>query len=575
MNVVSVALALWITQRLRARLIALALADRRYPHVRGLLAGGVASAVLLGGWQKANAYCATLHNRDALASPSAALASGLLRSGGYDGSPAEVRRLLVAGAFSPAEAAEGARNMGFSPEVVEGLTRASSGVCVPHPLARSLDAEIGERGEAPIVVAARALSRELFRDSGAPPVVFQVSLESVRADDIHAIDADAPVEIAPFLSEVYSNDPSAAAFAHAHQSGVKTSQALSAVMCGMGAMPFNLSMGRDLGPLPLRCVPDVLADAGFVGRAFYGHEFVFDDMGTFLHAHHMALHEREAFPARAPRGVWNGVSDAEVYAAAVDSAEATEGAQYNFILTLSHHTPYTLPDDLSPALRATVDEVCRSRAIHGQNCDRLKTLRYADEALRGFVARVESSKDASRTIIVVAADHTTHQWVPWGTTEPAEGITQIPLFVWLPPALRQGAVDPAALAVAWERFRELAGTQPISNSDLPTVLLALLGRSRPLQALPAEARWHTLGGQTTSPHYRSVTGRGVAHGIDAHGGVFDVTETGATRPSGTLMETLRGADDITHAAPHNRPELAFWGRFLSGYVARCTRAPQR
>ena len=43
---------------------------------------------------------------------------------------------------------------------------------------------------------ARGLSREIFGGRGEPPIVFQVSLESMRADDIHALEPSAPAEIA-------------------------------------------------------------------------------------------------------------------------------------------------------------------------------------------------------------------------------------------------------------------------------------------------------------------------------------------------------------------------------------------
>jgi hypothetical protein len=495
---------------------------------------------------------------------------GFLQGGAHDGSPASVRRLLIDHVGRPDEVAEGARSLGLPPESAALLEGAASGRCSPHPLRRPLD-PARETSEPALVSAARSVSAALFGGAAAPPVVFHVSLESLRADDVHALDPAAPVELTPFLSSVYSGDPSALAFAHAHQSGVRTSQALAAVMCGIGALPFNLSMSRDLGPMPLRCLPDVLVDAHFQTRAFYGHELVFDDMATFLSLHRMSLFERASFPSDAPRGVWDGVSDGAVYAAALDRAEGSDReAQYNFVLTLSNHSPYTVPGDLPPPIRAEIDEVCRVRSIHGENCDRLKTVRYADAALGRFLARVESSKEAARTIVVVSGDHTVHQWVPWNESEPPEGITQIPLFVWVPAAMRRAAFDRAALAVAWGRMREVARTQPVSNADVPALILALLAESGPLRALPAEARWHTLGGQASSPHYRSVTGRGLLHGIDAHGRIFDVSESGRVRPSGIEMEPLRGSDDVAHAGPHNAPGVAFLGSFLRGFASHCS-----
>lgn len=563
-NLACLAIAVVVALRLRP---ALAPATARLRTARGIAIAVVLCACLIVASRRADAYCVRMNNRDALASPSAALVTGLLTGARYDGSPSATRSLLAEHVGAPADVVLGAHQLGYPPESASRLSRASSSTTSDHPLARPLDLEAGAR-EPSLLRAARAFSRAAF--TGATPIVFHVSLESARADDLHALHDDAPRTVAPFLDHVYAADEGAIAFARAHQSGVRTSQALGAVMCGLGALPFHISASRDLGALPLRCMPDVLADARFGTRVFYGHELVFDDMASFFSAHRMSLHERHDFPASAPRGVWDAVSDASVYDAAVDDADraATADARYSFVLTLSHHAPYTAPTDLSPPHRAEIDELCRTRGLHGENCERLATLRYADESLRRFLGRVATSKNAARSIVVVAGDHTVHRAVPWGPTDRPEGTTQIPLFMWLPPALRDRIRDHESFDAAWNELRALARTHPISSSDLPSLLLALVSESAPLQALPAEARWHTLGGQATSPHYRSVTGRGVIHGIDAHGFVFDVDAEGVVHTGEIRMESLRGPADVAEAGPHNRGEIAFLGSFLRAQANR-------
>ncbi|MBS2016326.1 MAG: sulfatase-like hydrolase/transferase [Deltaproteobacteria bacterium] len=556
-NVACTLIAVVAARRLRPRLVA---AGGRLRAAHGLAIATVVSGSLVVASRRAEAYCGAMNNRDALASPSAALVTGLLTGARYDGSPSATRRLLVEHTTSAADIEDGARQLGYPPQVAERLVRGTP----PggHPLSRPLDPE-GRPGDEPAVLdAAREASKALWRDEA--PIVFHVSLESTRADDVHAIHAEAPAEVAPFLTAIYDGREPAIAFAHAHQSGVRTSQALGAVMCGLGALPFHISASRDLGALPLRCMPDVLADARFRGRAFYGHELVFDDMEAFLGAHGLTFHQRRHFPRSAPRGVWEGVTDAAVYAAALEDADtaAADEARYSFVLTLSHHAPYTAPADLAPAPRGEVEALCRARALTGENCERLLTMRYADEALRAFLSKVAASKNAARSIVIVAADHTVHRAVPWGDVDRPEGTTQIPLFVWLPPALRDRLRGAEGTSAAWDRLASLARTRPLSNSDVPSLLLALLAESAPLRALPAAARWHTLGGQATSAHYRSVTGRGAIHGIDAHGFVFDVTDEGEVRSSGIRMESLRGSDDVVNARAHNRGEIAFLGSFL-------------
>jgi len=512
----------------------------------------------------ANAYCERLHNGGAIASPATSWLPDLLGRPKIDGAPANVRRLVAEAPGTAEDVTRGAAALGFSREAAARVLAAETGgPCEDHPLRRPLDATT------PLAAAAEELSAALFSGRSAAPVVFHVSLESFRADDVAALEANAPPELAPYLGRLYTGDPSAAAFRFAHQSGIRTAHALGAVQCGVGVLPFHLAFGRDLGNVPFRCLPDVLGDAGLRTRIVYGHELAFDDMGTFLKLHGMELHERDDLPRDAPRGVWGGVSDGPVYDAALALAAAEERASYNFILTLSHHTPYTAPDDLAPALRATIDGTCTARGLHGENCARLHTARYADTMLERFVARLEASPLAARAIVVVAADHTTHQWVPWSGAEKADGITRIPMALVLPRALREAALDRGRFEAAWERFRGLASRAPVSNTDVPSLVLAWLSASRPLAELPARARWHTLGGQATSAAFVPPIGDGALFGVDAHAQLFTVGPEGGTRATGIGTDTLRTREDVTTPAPRDRAMLAFLGAFLRGYGARC------
>lgn len=562
-NLVGLVIVLLVGRRIRSRWLEKAGTVLRPRSALGLAVG---SFVLLGvASRNANAYCERLHNGGAIVSPASTWIGSVVGPKTVDGTPADIRLLVSSFQGTTDDVERGARAMGFTNDAA-ARSRGAENIanCNDHPLARRLEPDPTALG-----AAARDVSSALFRDEA--PIVFHVSLESFRADDIAALEPLAPRAIAPFLTKVYEDNPSFVAFRQAHQSGIRTAHALAAVQCGVGALPFHLALGRDLGNVPLRCLPDVLHDAGFQGRVFYGHELAFDDMGTFLRYHGLELHERADLPRNAPRGVWGGVSDAPVYDAALSTSASDPRAQYNFILTLSHHTPFTEPDDLAPELKAEVNAVCVERGLTGENCARLRTLRYADNALSRFIERIETSKDAHRTIVVFGADHTTHQWVPWGDAEKPDGITRIPLVVWIPKAFRDLAPDPLALAAAWSRLRALATSSPISNTDVPTLLVSLLAGSPGMRALPASSRWHTLGGQATSSAFQSPIGEGALFGIDAHARLFSVDTSGATRPSNIGMDTLRTKSDVLTPMPANRAMLAFWGSFLRGYGAKCAR----
>ncbi len=568
-NLAALLVVLLVARRARARFL-----WSEGPPVRPVVAlvVTVATFLLLGlGSRDANAYCARLHNGGALLSPASTWLESLVAGQKIDGTPSELRRLVSSFVGTSKEVEEGARAMGYPPATEVRLRDAEANVdCSDHPFARPL-----EPVETPIGLAARNVSRELFRGESKPIIVFHVSLESVRADDIAALEPRAPRGLTPFLTRVYEGEGSAAAFRHAHQSGIRTVHALSAIQCGVGALPFHLALGRDLGNVPLRCMTDVLHDAGFHGRAFYGHELAIDDMSTFLRYHGLELHERGELPRTAPRGVWGAVTDGPVFDAALASAARDKDAQYNFVLTMTHHTPYTEPEDLAPAVRAEVDAICAERGLTGENCARLRTLRYSDLTLARFVEQIEASEDAARTVIVFAADHTTHQWVPWGETEKPDGISGIPLVVWLPRAFRERVVDRSAFEESWKQLRGMAASRPISNTDLPALMLSLLADAPGMRELPVEARWHTLGGQATSSTFHPPLGDGALFGIDAHAQLFAVDSAGEKRAFGIEMDTLRTRDDMLAPAASNRGMLALWGSFLRGYGAKCARPTNR
>ena len=71
----------------------------------------------------------------------------------------------------------------------------------------------------------------------------------------------------------------------------------------------------------------------------------------------------------------------------------------------------------------------------------------------------------------------------------------------IPPAFLARAADPVALEAALTEAKALIDEAPLSQNDVPTLLLALLSAHPGLRALPADQRWYTLGGQVTSPYF--------------------------------------------------------------------------
>lgn len=487
-----------------------------------------------------------------------------------------LRAVLAGARFDEREKRAGAAPLGFSPAQADRVLAAEKTAdCAHHPLARPLPAA---EGAPPLEAGLVALSRPLFDGRSGDLAVFQIAIESFRADDVYGLHQTAPVEVAPFTSALFERalapQPGAQtiAFPRAYQGGQRTSQAISGLLCGLGAMPFNLAISRDLGYVPLRCLPDVLAEAGFKTEVDYGSDLSFDNMIEFFRYHGVATRQRIDFPKGLPTGTWSCITDWPVLDDTLRRAAAEPGPQYRFVLTLAGHTPFQRPEDLPAEVEARLDRglAASGRAVSGDDRGRLATVAYADWALERFVAALDASPLAARSIVILSADHATGDPFLWGG-EAIEGGAHIPLAILLPRALVDSARAPDEVRRKVAALNALARTTPVSANDSPTLLLALLAAQPRIAALPPDRRWATLGGDATSPDFQ-LPGRAAGlWGIDAGSNVFQVArEPGSlAAASGERSELFADPSQLRRLGPILRPVAAFSGSFLAGWAARC------
>jgi hypothetical protein len=392
--------------------------------------------------------------------------------------------------------------------------------CEKHPFARPLAWQNepwpeDAKGRA-LLAHAEGFSHALWQESGGVSHVFFFSLESFRADDLHALHGAAPRELHPFLDSIdprhVNSRRGVLAGRRVYQAGVRTAQGIGALLCGLGTLPYNLSLVRDLSPLPLRCLSDVVADAGYATFWIYGAPPEFDRMGPFF-AEHRFEHRftLESFPASAPKGVWDAVTDDAVFEralrASVEHFAKTGASTFSWVLSLSNHSPFTPPADLPASVIARVDwAIAHSvNQIGPDDRKRLLTHSYVDYALERFFERLERSPLAENSMVVLVADHSTGEHYPWGEldhdhdTDAAKA--QIPFYVVVPQAKMARLAGRDSFDHALAELQARLDTQILSQNDLPSLLLAMLSAAPPMQTLAADKRWHTLGGQITSPWF--------------------------------------------------------------------------
>jgi hypothetical protein len=487
-----------------------------------------------------------------------------------------------------ADRAPGAAMLGLPPDA--GRRVADVADCSPHPLAEPFsvptrDAGAGSNHEFASRVGSVVdeLSRELFADRKRVRV-WHVGLESMRADDIAALNPKVPAGLTPTLDGLHTAaampEPRVIAARRMHQAGVRTSQGLAALVCGTGTMPWGLSSARDLGLPPLRCLPDVLKDAGFSLHFYYGSNPAFDNMQSFLHYHgfdHL-MTERDYVEDTPHRG-W-AVPDRIVLSQALAASDARpQGeSQYNLLMTLSHHHPFDRPEDLPAEVGERVRKIAAAsgQSVGADHLKRLDTLSYSDFALGEMIAKLEASAAAADSLLVIGGDHATADYFLWrgGATlsgaERQHALSHIPFLVVFPEELVKSCANPARVHSLISDLNTLLGDRPTSQNDVPRLILGLLARGAALSTLPETERWHTLGGQTLSPHFRVASAPDtVVIGVDAASRLFRITEAGAMVDPDEPAKPVFDVESARGVTPTLMPEAALLSSFMTGYARRC------
>lgn len=447
--------------------------------------------------------------------------------------PSSARDLILDAELPVDSAAKGATLAGWP---------AMDGGCAPMPFARPLDRDRepetrNPRGTA-LVKSFEGVSRALFTDGDPKLAVFFLSLEGFRADDIHALNPKAPRALAPFTTALYERSAKRGEGVLTSramiQAGVRTAHNLGAMTCGLGTLPYNLAFIRDLQPFPMRCTSDVLADAGFRHSFFYGSDATFDEMHHFFGKHrYVEQISQVELPNDLPKGTWDGITDFAVFDFGVkrvaEELKTTNAPQFALLMSLSNHSPFTTPEDLPAEIPTRIDAALKSTPHHADADDqkRLVAFSYTDAAVERLVSQLDAAGIAERSIVILMADHSTGHAYVWGdeATETDAQKSQVPFVVIVPPAFRARLANPEAFDAAVADAQQQLDSGPVSLNDVPTLLLALLSAQQDVKALPADLRWHTLGGQLTSPWFDAGGGASLIS-INGVSELFAVDERG-------------------------------------------------
>lgn len=460
-----------------------------------------------------------------------------------------------------------------------------SSQCHPHPLATPIASPTKEEnGFAPyhaeLHLVLDELSRALFEGREGPVRIWMLALESLRGDDIHALHAHAPRGVAPFTSSLYerarSGGTNVMVAERMLQAGGRTSQGLAAMTCGLGTMPYGLSASRDLGLLPLRCLPDVLKDATFRTGFYYGSNPGFDNMLAFLNYHGFdRIKAEKDYEEEIPHKGWS-VPDWIVFSQAFAESEQqpSDQSQFNFVMSLTNHFPFKRPEDFPAEVGDRIAKAVEGHEVGPDDVSRLETLSYTDWAAEKLVSVIQAADVARHSVVVMTADHSTTDYFLWRKGAAPEdrtlALTHVPFAIFFPDPFLDAAPSPQRARELVRRLNELLASTVLSQNDLPRLVLGLLMHSAQLRSLPEPWRWHTLGGQRLSPTFR-VPGHPDAFllGVDGTSRLYMASAGGAVIPTEEKAVPTLDLATALASGPTLLPAAAVFSTLLRGYGKTC------
>lgn len=229
-----------------------------------------------------------------------------------------------------------------------------------------------------------------LRNAPTPPNVVVIMLESFSAEySAHLAGGEGHM---PFLDSLMRNG---ICFTRAYANGRRSIDAVPAVVASIPELMDEAFLSSPYAETPFTSLPSVLDDRGYASLFLHGGNngtMSFDVFARTAGFQHY-LGRNEYTGDKADAGVW-GVRDRPYLRYCADRLSRTRQPFLATIFTLSSHHPYRLPEDEAARFGPGT-----TQPLHA-------TLRYADDALRGFFAASAREPWFANTLFVVTADHT-------------------------------------------------------------------------------------------------------------------------------------------------------------------------
>ncbi|MHC4416956.1 MAG: LTA synthase family protein [Planctomycetota bacterium] len=260
--------------------------------------------------------------------------------------------------------------------------------------------------------------------------IILILMESVRTYECGFLGAEP--SFTPELDKLAKN---ARVYTNFYANGSQTVRAEIGLLCSIYPNPVGVPTYLVNPNLKVISLPEILGETGYDTLWFSAYTADFDNKRNFLTRHGVKkLFDRDVLPKPQRPVIGWGMNDVEMFQNVWKIIEDQDEPFFAEITTLSSHGGrWEYPTDRSaPKIKDSARYKSYARGIY-----------YTDSAVAKFIRKVQNSRLALNTIIIITGDHGV--WVfPSEITDPLqkqEIYFRTPLCVWGPPELVQPGID--------------------------------------------------------------------------------------------------------------------------------------
>jgi len=212
-------------------------------------------------------------------------------------------------------------------------------------------------------------------------------------------------------------------------------------------------------------LPQLLVDHGYDTQVFHGDVATFwNRVNIYPNLGYQAWHMQDEFTSTRAIGI-TGLGDEDFFKQALPKVEALKQPFMATLITLSSHTPFTLPDDLRTL------PIPAGSGLNDTQAQYLESVHYADQAIGEFVDGLKQSGLYDNSVILIFGDHGSFTGISQALGTEPDGVAdmneaRVPLIVLAP-----------GLGLQGER------TIPGSHLDVYPTVAHLLGLETPRSVL--------------------------------------------------------------------------------------------